>query len=174
MSTELNQLELHYNFSDDNMHFMDAYTRNACEKEFLNFIKYISQELHLTVSVTTEAKEQGSLVDLYNILVNNAEIVVWGTLFISILGYLFPKKTKQEKMALNLDLIKKVAELRKEGLPIPEDAEKYLFRLLSNHKIKKQKSNFFKCLTTEKKVKSLEAVERNKETKERKVLFHIV
>ena len=173
MSTELNQLELHYNFSDDNMHFMDAYTRNACEKEFLNFIKYISQELHLAVSVTTEAKEQGSLVDLYNILIDNVEIVAWASLFISIFGYLFPKKTKQEKIALDLDLIRKVDELRKEDLPIPEDAEKHLARLLASHKIKKQKSNFFKYLTMEKKVKSLEVAGRNKETKERKVLFHI-
>lgn len=84
MSNELNQLEFHYNFIDDDMHFMDAYIRNSCEKEFLNFIKYISQELHLSVSVTTEAKEQGSLVDIYNFFVSNKEFITdIATLFIA-------------------------------------------------------------------------------------------
>lgn len=177
MSNELNQLEFHYNFIDDDMHFMDAYTRNVCEKEFLNFVKYISQELNLPVSVTTEAKEQGSLVDIYNFLVSNKEfitdIATVVTLFISLIAYLFPKKTKQEKMLLDLDLISKIDEMRKKGLPITASAEKYLTRLLSSHKISKQKSNFFKHLSIEKRVKSLEVVGRNKDSKERELLFHI-
>ena len=31
MSNELNQLDFHYIFDDNTMHFMDAYIRNSCE-----------------------------------------------------------------------------------------------------------------------------------------------
>lgn len=174
MTNELNQLEFHYIFDDNTMHFMDAYIRNSCEKEFLNFVKYISQELHLSVSVTTEAKEQGSLVDIYNFFVSNKEFITdIATLFIALIAYLFPRKTKQEKMLSDLELIRRINEMRKEGLPIPVRTEKYLKRLLSSHKISKQKSNFFKHLSIEKRVKSLEVVGRNKDSKERELLFHI-
>lgn len=174
MSNELNQIEFHYNFIDDDMHFMDAYTRNACEKEFLNLVKYVSKELNLPVSVTTEAKEQGSLVDIYDFFDSNKEFITdIATFFIALIAYLFPRKTRQEKILSELEIISKINEMRKKGLPIPSSAEKYLTRLLSNHKIKKQKSNFFKHLSMEKRVKSFEVAGRNKESKERKVLFHI-
>lgn len=175
MSNELNQLEFHYIFDDNTMHFMDAYIRNSCEKEFLNFVKYISQELHLSVSVTTEAKEQGSLVDIYTFIVANKDFIkdLAGTLFISIIAYVFPKKTTQEKMLQDLELIKNVIEMKKNGIQVPNNAEERVSRLLSSHKIRKQKSNFFKYLTMEKKVKSLEVVGRNSETKERKGFFRV-
>ena len=38
LSQNLEKIEFHYLFDDDSIHSIDAYTRNSCEKEFLNFI----------------------------------------------------------------------------------------------------------------------------------------
>ena len=56
---------------------------------------------------------------------------------------------------------------------MPLDIEKYLEKLYSNHKIKKQKSNFFKNLMKEKKIKALEVSAIDKEAKNCKVLVSI-
>ena len=56
-------------------------------------------------------------------------------------------------MLSELEIICRINEMRKEGSPIPVRTEKYLKRLLSSHKISKQKSNFFKHLSIEKRVK---------------------
>lgn len=47
-------------------------------------------------------------------------------------------------MLSELEIICRINEMRKEGLPIPVRTEKYLTRLLSSHKISKQKSNHCK------------------------------
>lgn len=80
-----NKIEFHYIFNDDTIHSIDAFTRNNCEKEFLNLIKTISSELGINLTVTTESKKEGSLIDIYNFLVsqNGLSLAVWGTFLVT-------------------------------------------------------------------------------------------
>ena len=82
-----NKIELHYIFNDeDQSHSLDAFTRNSCEKEFLNFVKTIASELGISLTVTTEPKKEGSLIDVYNFLVsqNGLSMAVWATFILEI------------------------------------------------------------------------------------------
>ena len=184
ISDDISQLELHYIFEENDIsHSLDAYTRNACEKEFLAIIKTLSLELGIRIDVSVEPKKDGSLIDVYNFLVsqNGLAIAVWANFLLQVVKYVFPRKTKAEKenMALEndnslLDLIKKAKDLEEQGVPLPPDIEKKLLHIYSSRKMMKQKSNFFKNLKKERKVKSLEISSVNKadETK-RQVLFAI-
>ena len=160
------KLEFHYIFAeDDKSHSLNAYIRNICEKEFLAIIKTLSTELGVHINVNVESKKDGSLIDVYNFMVsqNGLAIAVWATFFLEIIKYTFPRKTKTEKESLDienerglLELIKEAKELKEQGVILPPKIEKRLRNIYLNQKVKKQKSNFFKNLQKEKKIKSLE------------------
>lgn len=177
---DFNQIEFHYIFEDDSEHSLDAFTRNSCEKEFLNLVKTIASELGINLSVTTEPKKKGSLIDVYNFLVsqNGLAIAVWATFFLEVFKYVFPRKSKEDKEAVKLanekslmELVKQAKEMEDEGLPIPLNIQKKLECVYSSRKIKKQKSNFFRNLMNEKKIKALEVLKPT--MLEEKVLFTI-
>ena len=170
------KLEFHYSFgNNDDNHTLNAYIRNACEKEFLGIIKTLSAELGIHVDVEAEAKKEGSIREIYNFLLseNGIAITAWVGIFLSIFMYIFPRKTKDEKILAQLDIINKAKELESEGIPLPQKMEIYLEKLYSSHKIKKQKSNFFKNLMKEKKIKTLEVSAIDKDAKKCKVLVAI-
>lgn len=184
MSNDINQLELHYIFGEnDDTHYLDAYTRNACEKEFLAIIKTLSSELGVQIDVSVEPKKDGSLIDVYNFLVsqNGLAIAVWANFLFQVIKYIFPRKTKAEKENLELEndtslleLIKEAKNLEDQGVPLPPDIYKKLQHVYSSRKMMKQKSNFFKNLTKEHKVKSLEISSFNaKDETKKQVLFAI-
>lgn len=177
-------LEFHYIFAeDDKSHSLNAYIRNNCEKEFLAIIKTLSTELGVHTNVNVESKKDGSLIDVYNFIVsqNGLAIAVWATFFLEIIKYAFPRKTNMEREGLDienerglLELIKKAKELEEQGVILPPKIEKRLRNIYLNQKVKKKKSNFFKNLQKEQKIKSLEvsSVDINDKTK-KQVLFLI-
>lgn len=184
MKTEItennNKIEFHYIFNDDTIHSIDAFTRNNCEKEFLNLIKTISSELGINLTVTTESKKEGSLIDIYNFLVsqNGLSLAVWGTFLLKVFKYVFPIKSKDDSEAAKLaneksllELIKQAKEIEESGIPVPTNIQKRLEKIYSSRKIKKQKSNFFKKLTNEKQIKTFEVLTSS--PMEEKVLFSI-
>ena len=143
---DFNQIEFHYIFSDETEHSLDAYTRNSCEKEFLNFMKTISSELGLSVEINAESKKEGSLIDWYSIFskANEVNIPAYASLVISIFAIIFSAKTKDEKRGQKLDnlikqmdLIQKIEELKKQGLKIPLDAQKYIDKTCNSRKLDK-------------------------------------
>ena len=178
------KLEFHYIFAeDDKSHSLDAYTRNACEREFLAIIKTLSTELGVHINVNVEPKKDGSLIDVYNFLVsqNGLAVAVWATFLLEIIKYVFPRKTKAEKENLEIEnekglveLIKAAKELEEQGIPLPPKIDSKLRSIYSSRKMKKQKSNFFKNLQKEQKIKSLEvsSVDTKDESK-KQVLFLI-
>lgn len=179
---DFNQIEFHYIFSDDTEHSLDAYTRNACEKEFLNFMKTISSELGISVEINAEPKKEGSLIDWYSIFskANEINIPAYASLVISIFAIIFSAKTKDEKRGQKLDnlikqtdLIQKIEELKKQGLKIPLDAQKYIDKICNSRKLDKQKSNFFKKLSNQKNIKKIEISGTNKELVEKRLSFEI-
>lgn len=176
-----NKIELHYIFSnEDQSHSLDAFTRNSCEKEFLNFVKTIASELGISLTITTEPKMEGSLIDVYNFLVsqNGLSIAVWATFILETIKYVFPIKSKADNEATRienakslLELINKAKEMEESGIPIPYDIQKRLEKIYSSRKMQKQKSNFFKKLMNENKVKEIQV--STPTAMEEKVLFSI-
>jgi len=117
------------------------------------------------INVNVEPKKDGSLIDVYNFLVsqNGLAVAVWTTFLLEIIKYVFPRKTKAEKENLEIEnekglveLIKAAKELEEHGIPLPPKIDSKLRNIYSSRKMKKQKSNFFKNLQKEQKIKSLE------------------
>ncbi|EJV3006047.1 hypothetical protein N7B59_001542, partial [Campylobacter jejuni] len=52
--------QIHYYF-DDNSHSMNAFVRNAMEKDFLNFINEIGNILDIKIKLESQAREEGGL-----------------------------------------------------------------------------------------------------------------
>ncbi|EAH6535163.1 hypothetical protein JXC12_001645, partial [Campylobacter jejuni] len=50
--------QIHYYF-DDNSHSMNAFVRNAMEKDFLNFINEIGNILDIKIKLESQAREEG-------------------------------------------------------------------------------------------------------------------
>ena len=122
------KLEFHYSFGNDDTHTLNAYIRNACEKEFLGIVKTLSTELGIHVDVETETKKEGGIREIYNFLLseNGVAIVAWVGFFLSMFIYIFPRKTEDEKILSKLDIINKAKELQDKGVPLPQNIENYL------------------------------------------------
>ncbi|EIC2488659.1 hypothetical protein K9094_001607, partial [Campylobacter jejuni] len=52
--------QIHYYF-DDNSHPMNAFVRNAMEKDFLNFINEVGNILDIKIKLESQAREEGGL-----------------------------------------------------------------------------------------------------------------
>ena len=170
--SNLDKIEFHYMFDDETIHSVDAYTRNACEKEFLNFITKLSSELGLTAKVKAEPSNEGSHVDIYSIFatLNSLNIPEYVTLVISFFTFIFSIKNRDERKGQKLEnllkeanVIEKFEELRQKGIPVPQSMESYVNKLLNSRKLDKQKSKFFKSLSKDKKIKAIEISSKSKE-----------
>lgn len=179
---DFNQIEFHYIFEDDSIHSLDAFTRNSCEKEFLKFIKTISIEFGVNIEIEAEPKKIGSFIDWYSIFskANELNIPAYASLIISIFAIVFSLKTKDEKKGQKLDnfikemdIIQKVEELKSQGLPIPVDTQKFINKICNSRKLDKQKSSFFKSISTQKSIKTLQVSGINKEIPEKRLSFDI-
>lgn len=162
---DFNQIELHYIFEDDTIHFLDAFTRNACEREFLKFIETISNEFGVAVQIKAAPKKEGSLIDWYLLFTVAKELNVPAYLnaIISLVAILFSLKTKDEKKGQKLDnmikeadIIQKAYDLKSQGLPVPADIQEFINEACNSRKLDKQKSSFFKSLSNQKTVKKLQ------------------
>ena len=172
MASNLDKIEFHYMFDDETIHSVDAYTRNACEKEFLNFITKLSSELGLTAKVKADPSNEGSHVDIYSIFatLNSLNVPEYVILVISFFTFIFSIKNRDERKCQKLEnllkeanVIEKFEELRQKGIPVPQSMESYVNKLLNSRKLDKQKSKFFKSLSKDKKIKAIEISSKSKE-----------
>lgn len=172
---DFNQLLLHYIFSDENDHALNAFTRNECEKQFLSMINEIAYLMDLHATIQVMPAEEGSLKDKYNFLVSNngATLATWATLLLNLFSNWFPKQSKLEKLNSEADLILKANEIEKEGLPVPENMQETIKKIYKSNKLKKQKSNFFKALKKENKIQNVEVLLSNTTTKKEKSFANI-
>lgn len=60
--------QIHYYF-DDNSHSMNAFVRNAMEKELLNLISEVGKTLNIDMQIDSEVKKEGGLIDTFNLTV---------------------------------------------------------------------------------------------------------
>ncbi|WP_394951228.1 hypothetical protein [uncultured Helicobacter sp.] len=59
--------QIHYCFDDDS-HSMNAFIRNAMERDLLGLISEVGKTLNIDIQINSEAKKEGSLIDAFILL----------------------------------------------------------------------------------------------------------
>ena len=137
------QFIIHYYLNDD-LHSMNAFVRNAMEKDFLNIVNTISCSLNLKIELESRAAKEGGFIEILDIIEAHP---VSSTIIVSSAGYAIKrfleylltgayKKNKLENEKLELEILK----LKKESAGIDENQlEQKLARPISNYYAKIEK-----------------------------------
>lgn len=159
-----NGIGLHYYFNDDS-HDIDAAIRNSCESALLTVINEVARELGVEVDVQTILPSEGGFRDKWDILgKNNAQLqalaavaVICGTIMT-----LMPSRVdslREKSLELDIELKKKQLEQIQKSLSdsdvSPSKVQTAINSLEKNYKVVKQKSNFYKNLSSYPKVSKL-------------------
>lgn len=155
LEIEKQLLQIHYYFTDES-HSMDAFVRNAMEKDLLNLINEIANILDIKIKVENQARDEGGLKENIIILIVGAFSYFAPTINNFATFY----ATGQNKIQ-KLDLRIKEEEIRKienqneqDYVKIQEIKNEYIGKMEENHKIYRLVSNFYnkaeKCEKIEK------------------------
>lgn len=137
------QFIIHYYLNDDS-HSMNAFVRNAMEKDFLNIVNTISSSLNLKIELESRAAKEGGFIEILDIIEAHP---ISSTIIVSSAGYAIKrfleylltgayKKNKLENEKLELEILK----LKKESASIDENQlEQKLARPISNYYAKIEK-----------------------------------
>ena len=137
------QFIIHYYLNDDS-HSMNAFVRNAMEKDFLSIVNTISSSLNLKIELESRAAKEGGFIEILDIIEAHP---VSSTIIVSSAGYAIKrfleylltgayKKNKLENEKLELEILK----LKKESASIDENQlEQKLARPISNYYAKIEK-----------------------------------
>ena len=137
------QFIIHYYLNDD-LHSMNAFVRNAMEKDFLSIVNTISSSLNLKIELESRAAKEGGFIEILDIIEAHP---VSSTIIVSSAGYAIKrfleylltgayKKNKLENEKLELEILK----LKKESAGIDENQlEQKLARPISNYYAKIEK-----------------------------------
>lgn len=150
-----NKLLIHY-YLTDNSHSMDAIVRNKCEAEALHLVKEIARIFNLSITIETEAYEEGGLKEIWKFIGDNGTQL---SFIFSIIVLIFSRvpvsdeeQDKPNKELTKLSIQEKtliVEKLKKELNKNPENKDsinKVVEILNSDSKIATRKSNFYKNL----------------------------
>ena len=137
------QFIIHYYLNDD-LHSMNAFVRNAMEKDFLSIVNTISSSLNLKIELESRAAKEGGFIEILDII---EAYPVSSAIIVSSAGYVIKrfleyrltgayKKNKLENEKLELEILK----LKKESAGIDENQlEQKLARPISNYYAKIEK-----------------------------------
>ena len=137
------QFIIHYYLNDDS-HSMNAFVRNAMEKDFLSIVNTISSSLNLKIELESRAAKEGGFIEILDII---EAYSVSSAIIVSSAGYVIKrfleyrltgayKKNKLENEKLELEILK----LKKESAGIDENQlEQKLARPISNYYAKIEK-----------------------------------
>ena len=137
------QFIIHYYLNDDS-HSMNAFVRNAMEKDFLNIVNTISCSLNLKIELESRAAKEGGFIEILDIIEAHP---VSSTIIVSSAGYAIKrfleylltgayKKNKLENEKLELEILK----LKKESTGVDDNQlEQKLARPISNYYAKIEK-----------------------------------
>jgi len=157
-----NKLELHYYLSEDS-HSMNAFVRNACEKELLSIFKEVITSLDLKIKIESEAFKEGGLRETWNFLGENSVQLMFILTIASTLLSRIPIENK-ELLALQVKNLKldnelktfELQKIKKELSSNEKITEETIDRTLeifdNDFKITKHKSNFYKRLNSDSKI----------------------
>ena len=137
------QFIIHYYLNDDS-HSMNAFVRNAMEKDFLSIVNTISSSLNLKIELESRAAKEGGFIEILDII---EAYPVSSTIIVSSAGYAIKrfleylltgayKKNKLENEKLELEILK----LKKESAGVDDNQlEQKLARPISNYYAKIEK-----------------------------------
>lgn len=154
-------LQLHYCFSNELSHSMNAKVHNECDKQFIHAIQILNKYIDTPFEISVSAKNEGGILDYYNIIINNPLVLILLTALITSSTQQFftsnfaPAIDVSEATKNKLDNIEKVKELIKSNELTSEEFD----YIASNDKdLKKLKSNFFKSAKKEHTITQIEVV----------------
>lgn len=154
------KIELRYRFDDENKHSMNAEIFNECEKQFIRAIKSTEKYFEDTIEIKIKPREEGSLIDILTVVVNNPEIRTTFTTLLVVFATKFfdskfsSAKHKTDEASKKLENLQTIKDQIKAGT-LTEDDFDYI---ASNDKdLRKHKSNFFKSAKQEKDVIKIES-----------------
>jgi len=153
-------IQLRYCFKDENSHSMNAEVFNECERQFIKAIKSTEKYFEDILHVKIKPREEGSLIDVFTIAINNPAITTTFTAIITIFATKFfdskfsSAKHKTDETSKKLENLQTIKEQIKAGILTTEDFE----YIASNDKeLRKQKSIFFKSAKKESELTKIEA-----------------
>lgn len=158
-----NQLALHYYFYDES-HEIDALFRNESERELLILFQEIINDLDLKIKIEALPPKEGGFIETWKFINDNKEIISLLINIITLIITAYPVKNKKlDKLQienLELDNLLKKEELKKLGITHLKEVDsnkldEIINFLIKNYKIIWRRSNFFKKLTLNKKVKKI-------------------
>lgn len=154
------KIELRYRFDDEDKHSMNAEIFNECEKQFIKAIKSTEKYFEDTIEIKIKPREEGSLIDVLTIAVNNPIFgVLVGIFATKFFDSKFPSaKHKTDETSKKLENLQIIKDQIKAGT-LTEDDFDYI---ASNDKdLRKHKSNFFKSAKQEKDVVKIESTTKS-------------
>ncbi|EOH9835589.1 TPA: hypothetical protein ACSC0B_001767, partial [Campylobacter jejuni] len=151
--------QIHYYF-DDNSHSMNAFVRNAMEKDFLNFINEIGNILDIKIKLESQAREEGGLKENIIICLIGSALCYFAPAVNNILTFYLTEQNKLQNADLKLkDLELKLKELdlklKEEELKNKKTQNEYIKKIEENHKIYRLLSNFYKKVENYEKIKKI-------------------
>jgi len=154
------KIELRYRFNDENKHSMNAEIFNECEKQFIKAIKSTEKYFEDTLEIKIKPREEGSLIDILTVVVNNPEIRTTFTTLLVVFATKFfdskfsSAKHKTDETSKKLENLQSIKEQIKSGDLTESDFD----YIASNDKdLRKHKSNFFKSAKQERDVIKIES-----------------
>lgn len=134
------ELQLHYFLNVEGLHSMDAHTLLECEQSFVSALDNIKECIG-EFQINVKAREEGGVVDMFQLVWNDPTIKSVGLLFVgAFINHWFSKKRDSVATSLTtLDLIKKI----KEGDYTEEEAT---IAIDNNKKLQKWKSDYYASL----------------------------
>jgi hypothetical protein len=154
---------------------MNAFVRNACEKELLSIFKEVITSLDLKIKIESEAFKEGGLRETWNFLGENSVQLMFILTIVSTLLSRIPIENKEllalQVKNLKLDNELKTFELQKikkelsSNEKITEEAIDRTLEIFDNDfKITKHKSNFYKRLNSDSKITKISTSKFNNQS----------
>ena len=154
-----NILKLHF-YRNDELHVIDAFTRNECERELLSVIKIICTDLEIDATIISEIPEDGGFTEIWEFLGKHAGQL---SLLIAILALIYSRipveNSKLTELQIeNLELdneikreeLKQLMEKSNSNEPEVDTVIKLVEHFQNDFKINWHKSNFYRKLIFDK------------------------
>ena len=174
------EFKVHYHIAGG-LHQMDAITRNKAEAELLALLRELSSTIGVSFQVETKAREEGGVVELWNLVFQHKEHIAFVMAVLSPLLSAAPfyraklRQSKQQTVMnelaiqkLRLELAEKEdaaaerAEKKQKGgktealpLELPLTPEEIVKALLARKKIARRRSNYYERLIEDSRVEAV-------------------
>lgn len=154
--------QIHYYF-DDNSHSMNAFVRNAMEKELLNLISEVGKTLNIDIQIDSEVKKEGGLIDTFNLTVvlsvSGVVVIYFRTSINQIITYYLTGGFNKNKEIILNNALKEEEVKRSKIQTEKEELKLKIFQeynaLVTNHKLNRNISNFYKKAENYEKIKKI-------------------